>query len=59
MVYSPIPRLGHDERYGIFGANADDDIREQENSDIRYIGRFCGYQITVAKTRNQGRISYT
>ncbi len=33
-------QVGSDQ-YGIFRADADTDIREWENSDIQYIGRYC------------------
>ncbi len=51
------------DRYGIFGANADNNNRKKENSDIRYIGQYsiqyaeCGYQICVSKICNGGRMS--
>ncbi len=54
--------------YEFFGAdaNTNTNIREQENSDIQYIGRYypykisaeCGCQVLVTKMCNAGRISY-
>ncbi len=56
--------LGLDQ-YGIFEADADINIREEENDNIRYVSAHilyvkyfeCGYQIHVTKTCNGGRIS--
>ncbi len=50
---------------GIFGADADTNIREQENCNIQYISRYCIYlilaecccQILVTKTCKGDRIS--
>ncbi len=33
------------DRFGIFGANADTDIKEEENSHIRLIDRYSVYNI--------------
>ncbi len=42
--------LGSDQ-YGISGADADDDIREQENSDIQYSSQsIIEYQLNVVIT---------
>ncbi len=40
--------------YGNVGPDADTDIREQENCDIRYIG----YQTLLPKICNGGRTAY-
>ncbi len=50
-------------RYGITGADADTDIRELENSEIRRIDQHiisaeCGYQILLTKICDGGGISY-
>ncbi len=50
----------------ISGAHVNIDIREQENSEIRYIGRYdvyvtsagWGFQISVTTTCSGGKISY-
>ncbi len=50
----------------IRGADADTNIREQENSNIQYIAQYymyiiateCGYQILMTKICNGGRVSY-
>ncbi len=52
--------------YGIFGADDETDIREQENSDIFYIDWYCRYvilgicgcQILVTTICKGGRMSY-